>query len=88
MEKGKYKQIVMLSKHNNVATLWLVSGFREIEAYEAAADFTEAINSETIIEEQVHIIDDDEAPYNKLTHPWEVQHLHAHPRKLAINLNK
>ena len=68
-KQGQYKRTAMLSKNSNIAIFWLPLGFREFEAYEATAGFTEANDSQPIIADQVHMIEDDEIPYCKPTNP-------------------
>ena len=76
----------MLSAISNVSTFWLAPRFREFEAYEAVADFTAETDSNSLISDQVHIIEDDEILCCKPTHSWKVQPQQDHPRKVSIDL--
>ena len=43
----------MFDTHNNVATFWLVIGFRKLEVYKADIDAREASNSHPLIVEEM-----------------------------------
>ena len=58
METSQTQKTVILSKNSNVATFWLAHGFREFESNEANTGFIEVNNSQPIIVDQVHIIED------------------------------
>ena len=87
-KQGKFTKTVMLNANSNIATFRLAPGFREFEVYEAVAVFTAATDSNPLIAEQVHIIDDDEIRYCKTTNPWKVRPKQHHPRTVDMDLNK
>ena len=86
--QGKFKRIVMISKHNNVSIFWFAPGFREFEAYEATAGFHEVTDSHPFIADQVHIIEEDETSYCKSANPWKNEPQYAHPCKVDMDLTK
>ena len=78
----------MLSKHNNVATIWVAPVFREFEAYEVAVCFHKASDSHPFIVDQVHIIKEDETSYCKPANLWNSEPQQAHPRSFDMSLTK
>ena len=51
-------------------------------------DFHESTNSHLFIEEQIHIIEEDDISYCKPVNHWKFQPLHVHPRKVDMELTK
>ena len=72
----------MLSKHNNMTAFWFALGFREVEAYEATSGFNEASYRHHFIVEHVHIIEDDETSYCKLSNPWKSEPQMEHTQEV------
>ena len=87
-KQGKFRGTVMISKHNNVAILWLAPGFREFDTYETATSFHEATDSHPFITNQMHIIEEDKTSYCKTANLWKSEPQYTLPRKVDIDLMK